>query len=226
MNFLKAATVLCVACLMVVPATAGLVYTYTGNDFTGVTGAYNTSDNLIVSFTTTTAIPGNLSLQGYTVGSITAASFSDGVNAVDLLAAYSSGSTFQGAFDGGAHTFGLGLATDANGNIINWNMGFNVIDPSNHAIHIYSNNSNLWIVIDLASQGDQNSQNWNGYTPFPANEARIFSGPGTWTVTQSTPEPASLWLLSSGLVLLVGLDSCRRGKKLTPVPDWFTGGTN
>jgi hypothetical protein len=37
MNFLKAATVLCVACLMVVPATAGLVYTYTGNDFTGVT---------------------------------------------------------------------------------------------------------------------------------------------------------------------------------------------
>ena len=79
MNFLKAATVLCVACLMVVPATAGLVYTYTGNDFTGVTGAYNTSDNLIVSFTTTTAIPGNLSLQGYTVGSITAASFSDGV---------------------------------------------------------------------------------------------------------------------------------------------------
>jgi len=97
------------AALAGAPAGADVVYTYTGNDFTTATSPYTQSDHLVIELDFTDALPANLQLSP----SSTPFSFAiyDGVHTITDATAL------------GPHTFAL--ATDANGNIVNW--GINVL---------------------------------------------------------------------------------------------------
>jgi hypothetical protein len=184
-------------------ARAAYVYTYTGNTFTWTTGIYNGGvQRLIFEFTISTPLPPNLPLGTPLHSEVSSMKITAGPEVVDVIAAYLSGATIQG-FDpilGVPHGW---FATDGSGNITQWNLGVNVIQ-SGYERHYYSNNSALWIVMDLASQGLTTEKWWNGYTPFSNNEARVFYSPGTWTVTMSpeVPEPRTALLILGPLCLM------------------------
>jgi hypothetical protein len=80
-----------------------ITYTYTGNDFTGATGPYNTSDS-VTGFFTYSALPDNLDGQETFP---TAYTFTDGVQTYDM------GNSGISAFE---------IWTNATGEITGWNI--------------------------------------------------------------------------------------------------------
>jgi len=89
------------------PARADVVYTYTGNDFTSVSGSYNTTDSLDGSMTFTTALASDLDDAELYPTSFT---FSDGVQTITNSTA--------------TNSVYIEVSTDAAGIIDSWYMYF------------------------------------------------------------------------------------------------------
>ncbi len=91
-------------------ATAGVVYTYTGNDFTSYDSPYTAADSLTISLTFANPLGNSLGLT-YEIGNILAWSVSDGTQTIDQT-------------DGVLLANGGYLTTDPSGNIQYWELGF------------------------------------------------------------------------------------------------------
>jgi hypothetical protein len=88
---------------------AGVIYTYTGNDFTTAAAPFTTDDSITGSFTVLAAFGDDLSLTFFTPTSFT---FSDGVDTVTNVTAISSY---------------FGVATNSLGQISDWVVGINEV---------------------------------------------------------------------------------------------------
>ena len=88
-------------------ANAGVIYTYTGNDFTAASTPFTTGDEVTGSFTVPTALGANLSLASISPTSFT---FSDGVDTLTNLT---------------ATPYSFEVATNSLGQITDWYIGIN-----------------------------------------------------------------------------------------------------
>lgn len=155
------------ALLVPLPASAGTVtYTYTGADFTSVSGSYTTSDSVSGEFTLPAPLADNLTV--LTAITPTSFSFSDGVQTLTQANA----------------SAGFDVATNSSGSITQW------------YILIQTTAGGALETIDYPSlivEDDASSA--------AGSEGLSAFSPGTWTETDivSTPEPASLFLVGSGL---------------------------
>lgn len=99
----------CAAMLAGAPASAAVVYQYTGNNFTSVFApGYTTSDKITGTLTLSSALPASLNTLTDETALVTAYSFSDGVN---TFATGCCGSGNQTIFE---------FTTDASGAITSW----------------------------------------------------------------------------------------------------------
>lgn len=167
-------------------------YTYTGNDFTTLAAGggapqvftetpSETNDQIVVSFTVSSALGDNLI---NSLLSPTSFSLSDGVDTITNTSAN---------LDSAATYFYV--STDGSGNITGWS-----IDGRTNTAGVLDQIETEWPVasneyVDFAGHDDDNS---NGTYA----TAQSFTE-GTWTVaddtTAATPEPSSLLLLATGL---------------------------
>ena len=174
---------------------ASVIYSYTGNNYLDTYGAFN--DQMSIS--------GFLELDGYLAPSLAgvsldplAFSFENGVQTLDQANATST--TFV-------------ISTDALGNITEWNIHLRAasnepigLDDVINALQTTHYNDEGYI-LTCTAVGDGGcvsgpTTDW-GVT-LPLNPDPNFEYmPGTWSVT-AVPLPASVWLLASGLVGLLG----------------------
>ena len=184
--------VLCGLVLAVLPSIslADTIYTYQGNPFTGVgyticcggSGLPFTTDDFVSgSFTVSTPLGASRHLSSVKP---LAFSFSDGVDTLT-----SNDSFFNFIFD---------VGTDASGAIANWNivMESTKIPPPGYygivTINAALNGVNLPTDSGLAPTAP---------VPGVYDVYGINGGdPGTWTVSETTPEPGSIVLFGSGVV--------------------------
>lgn len=206
-------------------------YTYTGNDFTSVSGAYTTSDSVSGSFTVSSPLQSDLT--SLTVIDPTAFTFTDGVNTISNNSGPDLADEFQ-------------VETDANGNPTGWNIfvqdglggfsGQNYIqiisggeDYGEDNEHEYSYNVpeegsyqveysyscgffgtcygyyTQYYTYYVTEYGYENDG--LGYTSTPGSFSPDF------TPAPATPEPASFILTGTALVALAGLTRKRQGMK-------------
>ncbi|HME70522.1 MAG TPA: PEP-CTERM sorting domain-containing protein, partial [Myxococcota bacterium] len=169
-------------------AWADVIYSYTGNPFTQVSGSpYTTSDYVTVSMTLPNAIaPSQTDL--VVTSQLISLTMSDGVQTIDLfIPNLIAGDTFAK------------FTTDSQGNITAWNVDLAVSDvPNNDQINTFLNQDAG--VNDIAEIGNNLGA--------PAGAWGQNSNlPGTWSVV---PEPNTAALLATGLVGLFALGSPRR----------------
>lgn len=169
--------------VLLMPARADTVYSYTGNPFTtGVTqnggltplpfGPFTANDSVSGSFTVPTPFGPFEPLHLITPTSF---SFTDGVDTITNL--NSTLSSFQ-------------IRTDASGHIMDWD----IFADSNNA---FVDTSNI-----MGTGGDQGQETDNqGHFAGAEN----LDDPGKWTVSTTVPEPSSLLLLASGAIGLAGV---------------------
>jgi hypothetical protein len=168
--------------LIVQTLCANTIYTYTGNDFTQVSGSGGptTSDFITISFETVSSLPGNL--LNYPGSGPMPWRVSDGVNAL-------SSRNTNDAMD-------LSVDTDELGNIVHWD------------IQGLTKPFSLWIVTFnppytcCPGPIDQSDTFGNGEFMDPTAISSNADTPGTWTVTSDVPEPGVWMMLTLGLCTL------------------------
>lgn len=177
-----------VAALMMLPLSlkADTLYTYIGNNFnqfsspdmgTGPNKYYSTANFVEVSFILSSPLAANL----------------NNVFLDPLDSSFTDGTISQSSPYTGAWGAGFKVSTDAEGNIINWEMGTSTIGAATDQYSIESVNE-PGLVFD---QGDVLNY-FNNYT------GEVADDPGTWT-EGPVPEPGSLILVGSGLLGAVGI---------------------
>jgi len=171
------------ASLAPAPASAEVVYQYTGNFFTQVSSPYETSDRVLIALTLPSPLAANLNAYTYFGGTsidvatwtLNAFTATDGVQSITEL----SSDTFISA----------SFYTDTHGRIIRWSVTAQF--SAGGAINTTSG-GNFQYQIDFgALNGSMIGQNT--------------IQPGTWagpSQSTATPEPASVALLGVGLAAL------------------------
>jgi hypothetical protein len=182
-------------------ANAGTIYTYTGNDFTYFSGdtyppwfppsfPVIPPDALAVTFDVMAGTPlDNLTLGGPgsdVSADVVSFSFTD-------LSGLSAGSIYS-----------LEIGTDASGNITNWSIEGRQDCPGLTCVILGTEfgpglNSDVALVDIPNGAGGSN-----------VNQAGNGGDPGTWTMSTTTPEPSTSFLLGTGLLGLLSLAA--RGK--------------
>jgi hypothetical protein len=193
---MKALSIL-VACAILVGATQAhaTTYTYTGNDFTTVTGPYTTSMSVSGSFT----VANPLSANTYTdiSGIVQSFSFYDGPDTITNLSSDLEILTFL-------------IRTDSFGNISFWDInlrsGFDFTAPGQLSPQIRT--TALFDQVALW-ESVPNTGPFGGLSNLVVGTARNSSSPGTWS---ETPLPTALPLFATGLGGL-GLLGWRRKRK-------------
>ena len=165
-------------------AKADTVYAYIGQPFTTFKGGFACPSicNLTGSFTVSTALGDNLTLQPITPTSF---SFTDGVT------------TIADTTPGGQLAYLL-VGTNATGAIDSWNIGL-TLPGTGGSFNIGSADTRT---INEAPPTDDTFF----FTNLISDSAAVFNSPGTWSITTTaTPEPSSWLLLAGGLTGLWGL---------------------
>jgi hypothetical protein len=170
------------------PASADTIYTYTGNDFTTVSGPYTTTDMVTGTIDLATALGDNFGPAASIVP--VSFSFSDGVQTVTNLSPEIS-ATFTD------------FSTDASGVPLTWDVilfDYVMATGTENVIE-------TWNLFSTANfQQDEGNDGYGiGYG---ANQ----SNAGFWAMSSSTPLPAALPLFATGLGAL-GLFGLHRKRK-------------
>lgn len=208
---------LALACL----CTADTIYTYTGPDFTEVTGTSGptTSDDITLTFTLATPLPDDVTNLPFEELGFTPISWSmsDGVNTLSSSQAcpnYSGPPCDDFGGDVISPTQNT-ISIDAAGNIIGWDIVAQ--EPNNNdfllgSLVVLSTQGVTWALPPGGSQSIDSSITYFGpygiYSPstsYASVGGECCSGPvGTWTITEisAVPEPGKLPLILT--VLLVG----------------------
>jgi hypothetical protein len=189
-----------------IPLSAGVIYTYHGNNFTSIGGdplLLNSSDAITVSFTVPAVLPAGYNIQyhdrqGKIIGTnnlgepVEAWSMSDGnYTNVPIL-----------------DSLDLSLWVDSSGNITNW-----VIDSFNNAntepifVDMYTDSS-----LPGLNNADA-SQYWN--PPGTSLAAAQSYVQGSWTITGGTPEPGTWSLTLLGLLAVAKVRMMRTSQPLS-----------
>ncbi|HEV3332953.1 MAG TPA: PEP-CTERM sorting domain-containing protein [Bryobacteraceae bacterium] len=183
------------------------VYTYTGTDYTSCHGSdcFGTYA-LSLSFDTTLtgAQLDNLAINTVSGGDLTAYvssfSFTDGTGL-----SFSEANPYPGGL-----TDIFDVSTDSNGNILSWNISAQLNGPG--AVWIYAAETTDYNVITHDSgfaNLDPTGQCGGCY-----NGGSQLDAPGTWEVTQVTPEPTTYFGLGAGLMgLLILAERSKRAQR-------------
>ena len=157
------------------------IYTYTGNDFTSVSGPYTTSDRITGSIAFSAPLGDNY--EGNPSATMLRYLFIDGVGPQNV--------------GGPPYVLASTFGTDSSGNIVSWNFEVVAFIPSSPAeskgIQTENDSGN---VVDWGSL-DQPSGN--------VGEGSVSANPGVWVLTV-VPEPSvgSLFVSFAALVLAFG----------------------
>lgn len=158
-------------------ASADSVYTYTGNAFNFFNGyACPPECNISGSFTLDNPLAANLNLTAVSPGSF---SFADGTNT------WASTNTLV--------LSDILVSTNSSGSIIGWVLGIYNFGSAGIPVLLTENNGNLACGAGCTAMDESFFGAGN-----PAYAA-VINNPGAWSVV-GTPEPASLFLLSTGLL--------------------------
>jgi hypothetical protein len=164
------------ALLLLPVALRADTYTYTGNDFTTVTGSYTTSDKITGSFT----IAGTLADSTATLISPSAFSFSDG-----LAPAITQATSIH--FEDP-----MSVTTNASGQIIAWDFSFTLYTAQYLTTNFKDGGDQ-----DLAGYGTSTAE--GGGSPTTPQGSWVDST----TTTSAVPEPSSFALMSAALLAFV-----------------------
>lgn len=170
------------------PLMAGTTYTYTGKDFTTATGPLlTTGDSITGSFTVSSPLADNLDEVSITPTSFL---FSDG------LQTFSSSDPNIGVC--ACSPFFGNFSTDGSGNIIGWDVSLTLGLLGSASLTTVD--ADLGIFRGTVVEDSANADNTGTDT------ASNLSDPGRWNAgaSSSAPEPGSLTLLGTGLLLAVG----------------------
>jgi hypothetical protein len=189
-----------IACFIALPASASVMYTYTGNTFTNVhdslPGYQQSTANRVTGYFTTAEA---LTYHGTHIASVDVESFSfsDGISTITNSNVTSSASNQI-----------IALQIGGMGEIVGWNISLNddgwdapQVGDLLRSISTYSSGA---VSQDIGAvsrcnyivgscQASQTGQGWVNYSP------------GTWTIEvvgSSVPSPATFWILLSSLFVL------------------------
>ena len=169
-----------------VPGRASMVYTYTGQEFTSVKGAFETSDFITATFSLDNALAANTSVDLTTLAGFTLTMSAGHISMTNTV--------------GGVTLNEASLTTDAFGNIVTWGLGFSELvsdgTQRNSLLTRHFPGYNLDIVIDRVTLGEPRGNEIGNGSVGPA---------GTWTSASVVPVPAAVWLFGSGLIGLAGV---------------------
>lgn len=172
-------------------AHADTIYTYTGQAFTQFNNGYTCQSQygecgIAGWFSFTSPLGDDFS------GTVTplAFSFTDGTQ---TFSSDPSSPNYSTAFDEGTPGV-ISLTTDANGNIQYWDFSVDL------------NSNTAWNLQSLAGAGGSEDL----ATAYTSGPAKNVDAPGTWTETDTTPEPATWSLMGAGVLALLGFAVKRR----------------
>jgi len=157
------------------------IYTYTGNDFTSVSGAYTTSDKITGSITFSAPLGDNY--EGNPSATMLSFNFTDGVGPQNVV--------------GPPYVFGSTFGTDSSGVIVSWNfVALNFLPPNSQETKGIQTENDSGNVVDSGNLDEASGI---------VGEGSVSANPGVWVET-IVPEPSigSLFVSFAALVLAFG----------------------